>query len=205
MRKKTVAFILLGIMLIALGMTFKRPIPQSISGFLMKQDPLEKADLLVVLSGGSYDRGNEASKVYKAGYAPLVLCPGGNLLRDFLIIGDTTYESDLTKAGMVKNGVSSDAITVLRYGTSTAEESDTVLGYCREHHIRKIIVVSNLFHLRRAGKVYRKKFAGDNITILMHGAHDSQYDEEHWWENEYGLIALNNEFMKTLYYLIKRK
>ena len=202
--KKTLAFLCLCIMLIAIGVTFKTPILQSFSNFLMKQDNLEKVELIVALSGNAYERGNEAADLLKQGYAPRIVCPGGNLETIFLVLGDTIYESDLCKKDIVRNGVSDSLVAALHYGTSTREEADTILGYCKEHHIKKIIVVTTLFHTRRAGNVYKKRFAAEGITVLMRGAHAFDFDEDTWWQNEYGLIGLNNEYMKTLYYFIKR-
>lgn len=191
-------------MLIAVLAAFKTPILQSFSNFLMKQDTAEKADLMVVLSGSAFDRGNEGARLYKEGYAKQIICPGGNLEEVFLVLGDTLYESDLCRKNVIRNGVADSLVTALHYGTSTREEADTILGYCKLHQIKKIIVVTSLFHTRRAGKVYKERFAKEGITVLMRGAHASNYDEDHWWQSEYGLIALNNEYMKSLYYLIKR-
>lgn len=204
MRKKLLASILFLIMLIAVCAAFKTPILQSFSNFLMKQDAPEKADLMVVLSGSAFDRGNEGARLYKEGYAKQVICPGGNLEDLFLILGDTMYESDLCRKNVIRNGVADSLVTALHYGTSTREEADTILGYCKQHQIKKIIVVTTLFHTRRAGRVYKERFAKEGITVLMRGAHASDYSEDLWWQSEYGLIALNNEYMKTLYYLIKR-
>ena len=192
-------------MLIAVGMIFKTAILRSFSNFLIKQDAPEKAELMVVLSGNAFDRGNEGARLYKEGYASHIVCLGGNLERAFLIVGDTVYESDLCKKNILKNGVPDSLVTVLRYGTSTREEADTILGYCKQHQIKKIIVVTSLFHTRRAGKVYKKRFAAEGIQVMMRGAHDSQFDENLWWQSEYGMIGLNNEYMKSLYYLVKRR
>jgi len=202
--RKTLAFFLFCIMLIAVGIVFKTQILQSFSNFLIRQDKAEKADLMVVLSGSAFDRGNEGARLYKEGYAKHIVCPGGNLEDLFLVLGDTLYESDLSKRNIIRNGIPDSLVTAIHYGTSTREEADTILAYCKEHHFKKIIVVTTLFHTRRAGSVYKKRFAAEGITVLMRGAHDSDYDEDHWWQGEYGLIALNNEYMKTLYYLIKR-
>jgi uncharacterized SAM-binding protein YcdF (DUF218 family) len=191
-------------MLVAMGIVFKTTILQSFSNFLMKQDLPEKADLMVVLSGSAFDRGNEGARLYKEGYAKHIICPGGNLEDILLALGDTMYESDVCKKNIVRNGVPDSLVTVLHYGTSTREEADTILGYCREHQIKKIIVVTTLFHTRRAGNVYRKRFEKEGITVLMRGAHASDYDENLWWQSEYGMIGLNNEYMKTLYYFLKR-
>ena len=177
---------------------------RSFSNFLIRQDAPEKADLMVVLSGSAFDRGNEGARLYKEGFAKQVVCPGGNLEELFLIIGDTVYESDLCRKNVIRNGVPDSFVTALHYGTSTREEADTILGYCKQHQIKKLIVVTNMFHTRRAGKVYKERFAKEGITVLLRGARDSMYDENEWWQNEYGMIALNSEYMKTLYYLIKR-
>ncbi len=205
MRRNLLVFLALCIMLIAVGVVFKTPILRSFSGFLIKQDAPEQADAMVVLSGNAFDRGNEGARLFRDGYAHHVICPGGNLERAFLIMGDTVYESELLGKNIVRNGVPDSLVTILRYGTSTAEEADTLLGYCRAHQIKKLLVVTSLFHTRRAGKVYRKKFADTGIKIIMRGAHDSQFDENNWWKDEYGLIALNNEYMKTFYYFLKGK
>ena len=191
-------------MLTAVCMIFKVPILRSFSNFLIRQDAPEKADLMVVLSGSAFDRGNEGARLYKEGFAKQVVCPGGNLEELFLIIGDTVYESDLCRKNVIRNGVPDSFVTALHYGTSTREEADTILGYCKQHQIKILIVVTTMFHTRRAGKVYKERFAKEGITVLMRGARDSMYDENEWWQNEYGMIALNSEYMKTLYYLIKR-
>lgn len=203
MRKKLLVFLLFCIMLAAVCIVFKVPILRSLSNFLIRQDAPEKADLMVVLSGSAFVRGNEGARLYKEGYAKHIVCPGGNLEELFLIQGDTVYESDMCKKTIVQNGVPDTLVTALHYGTSTRQEADTILSYCKQYQIKKVIVVTNLFHTRRAGKVYKKHFAAEGITVIMRGAHAFDFDEYTWWQNEYGLIALNNEYMKTLYYLIK--
>ena len=200
--KKLLALVVL---LIALCVVFEKPILRSFANFLMRQDEPEKADAIVVLSGNSFDRGREAAKLFKQGFAPYIICPGGNLEREFVALGDTLYESDVCKRSIVRNGIPDALIRVIHRGTSTIEEADTMLDYCRAHQLHKIIVVTSLFHTRRAGGVYHKRFAGSGIKVIMRGAHDSVYNERRWWKNEYGLLALNNEYMKTLYYLFKEK
>ena len=204
MKKKLLVTLAVLVVIVAICVIFKTAILQSFSNFLMKQDEPQKADLMVVLSGSAFDRGNEGARLYKEGYAKHIVCPGGNLEELFLILGDTLYESDMCRKNVIRNGVPDSLVTAIHYGTSTREEADTILSYCKEHQVKKIIVVTTLFHTRRAGNVYRDRFAKEGITVLMRGAHASEYDENHWWQGEYGLIALNNEYMKTLYYLIKK-
>ena len=203
--KKIVAFVLLCVMVVALSITFQKPILRSFANFLMQQDEPEKADVMVILSGNSFDRGNEGARLFRLGYAPYIICPGGNLEREFVAMGDTLYESDVCKRSIVRNGIADSLIKVIHFGSSTIEEADTIFKYCQTHQLHKIIVVTSLFHTRRAGGVYHRRFAGSGIKVIMRGAHDSVYNERRWWKNEYGLLSLNNEYMKTLYYLFKSK
>jgi uncharacterized SAM-binding protein YcdF (DUF218 family) len=202
--RKLLAFILLCIMLIAVGITFRTPILLSFSNHLIQQDEPQKVEAMVVLSGNAFERGYEAYDLFMKGYAPKIICPGGNLQPDFLVLNDSVYESDLTKKSILRQHVADSIVITLHQGASTAEEAVAVLKYCKENHIKKIMVVTTLFHTRRAGHVYHKLFDKEGIQVIMRGAHCYMYDENHWWQNEYGMIGLNNEYMKTLYYWLKR-
>lgn len=204
MRSRPLAFLLFCVLLVALGMVFKSQLLGCFSNFLIRQDPPEKCDLMVVLSGSAFVRGNEGARLYRQGYAKQIVCPGGNLEDLFLVLGDTVYESDLCRRNILKNGIPETQVKAIHYGTSTREEADTILSYCKERGIRKVMVVTTLFHTRRAGNVYKKRFAKEGIQVVVRGAHAFDYDEDHWWQSEYGLIALNNEYMKTLYYFFKK-
>jgi len=203
MRKRIVVFLLAIVMIGAVLMTFRTAILRSFSAVLMQEDALEKVDALVVLSGGGYDRGNEAVNIYRAGWTSKIICTGGNPELNFRIIGIDTLESDLTVMNLQRQGVPDSAIVLMREGTSTLEESDIILAYCKQQNIKKIIVLSSKIHCRRVRSVFAEKFENANIQIIYRGAKSSIYDELNWWEKEEGLIAINNEWMKTLYYWIK--
>ena len=77
---------------------------------------------------------------------------------------------------------------------TNAENADLAAGY------ERVLVISSLFHLRRIGQVFEAPFAQEGITVLLHGAPSDQFDEARWWQYEEGLIMLNNEYVKLLYY-----
>ncbi|MFN8310810.1 MAG: YdcF family protein [Chitinophagales bacterium] len=202
--KKWFAVLAFMVMLLAVAAAFKTPILRSFSNFLMQQDEPSTADAMVVLSGDAFMRGNEGARLYKEGFAPLIICPGGNIEHNlFIITGDSLYESDVCRKNIIRNGVDSNKVVAIHIGTSTAEEAVAVLDYCKVHQLKKIIVVTSLFHTRRAGNVYHKLFAKQGIQVLVRGSHNVFYDEQNWWQNEYGMLALNNEYVKLLFYAIK--
>jgi hypothetical protein len=59
-------------------------------------------------------------------------------------------------------------------------------------------------HTRRIrwvlGQLDRRQ--GDHrVRFLLQGASDHSYEEARWWEYEKGLIFVNNEYLKLLYYI----
>src|SRR6185295_11421396 len=102
-------------------------------------------------------------------------------------------------------GVPDSMVQVVSKGTSTLEESDVVLNFCLENNIHSCIVLSSAFHTRRVRSVFKKKLEEKNIKVIICGAPSTSFHDSSWWENEYGLLAVNNEYVKLVYYALKRK
>lgn len=203
MKRKRLWLLLILLVLLGAIYVFRYAILSGLGHFLIVEQPVTKADAIVVLSGNAFDRGNEGARLYQHIPVREIICPGGNLEPLFLIQNDSVYESDMCKKNIIRNGIDSNRITVLHYGTSTAEEADTVLRYCKQKKYSTIIVVSSKFHTRRAGNVYTEKAKPYHISVITRGANSFTFDEEKWWQSEEGMIALNNEYVKLLYYLLK--
>ena len=167
---------------------------------LIVEDPLQKTDAMVVLSGGGYDRGNEAVKILKAGYTNKVICTGGNPVIELRVFNIDTLESDMTVANLRRQGIPDSIITELRDGTSTKEESDILADYCIQHGIKKLMILSSKLHTHRVQEVFKNKLKKRGIEIVVRGATNSRFDELQWWRYEDGLIAVNNEWLKRFYY-----
>ena len=181
----------------------RKPILRGLGNYLIYENEPQKAEAMFVLSGSPYDRGREAARLFKEDFAESIVCVGENIPHNFKVLDIRLTESELTKLQIIKSGVSEDAITVLPKGTSTLEESDHILHFCKANGFVKIMVVSSKFHTRRIRQVFRKKFAREGIEVVIRGAPSSEFSEKSWWENEYGLLFVNNEYVKQLYYLFK--
>lgn len=197
--------IALGVILLLLVVVFllRIPIMRGFGHYLICEDKLEPVEAMFVLSGAPMERGDEAATVFKTGIAKQAICTGESIPQDLYALGLIVSESELTRMNMIRGGADSTRVTFIKRGTSTQEESDIILAYCKEHSIKKIILISSKFHTRRVHKVFHDKFEDAGIQVLIHGAKSGSYDEENWWANEYGLIALNNEYVKLLYYAVK--
>jgi len=188
------------VLLMVMLYTFRVPELRWFATSLIVEDPLQKADALVVLSGGGYDRGNEAVKILHAGYTNKVICTGGNPVIELRVFNIDTLESDMTTANLKRQGIPDSMIVELREGTSTKEESDVVVQYCQQHQIKKLMILSSKLHTHRVQEVFKDKLKKQGIEVIVRGAPNSRFDELQWWHYEDGLIAVNNEWLKRLYY-----
>ena len=195
----------LGTFIILLGILFlfRVPILHALGNVLICEEPVEKVQAIFVLSGGPLDRGGEAAKLYGAGISKRVICTGSNTPADFAALGITYLESEITRIYMMHEGVPDSSIDLIKKGTSTREEEECILDYCKKNNLNNVMVVSSKFHTRRICRTFNKAFSNAHIHLIIHGASSSTYDENNWWKREDGLIAVNNEYIKILYYWVK--
>ena len=181
---------------------FRTAILRAFSNYLIVETNCDNMEYAFVLSGGAYDRGNEGASLYHEGKVKHIICIGENQSPDIMALGIDTLECDLTKLQLIHMGVPEVAISLIKEGTSTLEESEIILNFCMAKGLDSILIISSKFHTRRVHQVFTKKFSEEGIYVCIHGAPSSLYDEVNWWKSEYGLIALNNEYLKQCYYLI---
>jgi len=197
--------IVLGVILIASLLTYviRRPIMRVFGNYLIQEDELSQCDALFVLSGNPKDRALESARLLKAGFAPKVVCTGESVHRILLVVGDSTDEAGLSRMELLAAGIQENQIEVLHIGTSTREESEAILSYCKTKGLKKIMVVSDKFHTNRIDYAFRNVFEDAGIQLVLRGCPSTAYSESNWWANEEGLIMVNNEYIKLLYYYIK--
>ena len=203
MYKKLLLFIGIPLFVLLLLYLFRISLLQSAADYLICEDLPSKSQIAFALSGAPSERSAKAAEIFKKGYFNKIVCTGENHPQDFRALGVDMTEAELTKLALIKLGVPDSSIELLKEGTSTMEESDAILKYCLEKSLTKIEIISSKFHSRRVRNVFKEKFSEKGIEVKILGASAIGYNELEWWNNEYGLIALNNEYVKLLYYCIK--
>jgi uncharacterized SAM-binding protein YcdF (DUF218 family) len=201
LRRKWVKVLLAVCVLLLLIFIFRNPLMRAAGSFLVTENELTHADAILILGGNSFDRGNEALRLYDEGWSDKLLCSGGNVPSVLAALNLELKECEVTQQLLVEKGVLPEAIVLLEESTSTAEEGTEALHYCLDEGIDTLIVVSSKFHLRRVRGVFKDQFEEKGIHVLFRGAPSSQYDEDLWWKSEGGLIMVNNEYVKLFYYL----
>jgi len=193
---------------------------------------LHRADAILILGGGQDTRTVGAVALYRAGLAPVILLAneeplpfagyglarsGSEIAIEILtgveqvppqvidIIGTSCsidYASLERMSGRMSWGGLLCELDRFGFVTSTFEEAKALRLWCLANNARSVIIVTNPFHSRRVRWIFTKVLA-DEIDMQIATVDAHQYTPRNWWESEEGLIALNNEWVKMVYYWIK--
>lgn len=178
---------------------------------LIVEQPLEKADAIVILSGSaSYiDRVDEAVILYKARIASKIL-----LTNDGLQGGWNEYEKrnpyffERARWELMQKGVPGTSIEVLiTPAHGTIGEAQIVIDYALEKKMTSILIVTSPYHTRRALWTYRRidSRIDKNITIGIKSAFGGRQSPKWycWWLSLSGWRTIPDEYIKFAYYWIR--
>ena len=203
MKKKRLLGLLFIVLLFITLYLFKFQILYSIGNYLIKEDPIEKVDAMFVLSGRPFERGMAAMDLFFEGYSDKIICMGSTIPQDLMSLGYNYKESELIEHFLhARMQIPKENIDILPIGTSTFEESEAILAYCKKHNYDKVIIVSSAFHTRRVTQTFKDKFEEAGIQTIVRG-HIRKAEPPYWWQEEADIINVNNEYIKILYYWLR--
>jgi len=127
-------FVLL-LLLVALALIFPRP-------FLTVDSGPVKADVLVLLGGGSHERSERTVELFKEHVAPRIIVSG---------YGDCEINRHL----LVSAGVPANVIEVENRSKTTKENAQFTIQLLREQKLKRVILVTSWYHSRRALACFR--------------------------------------------------
>ncbi len=167
--------------------------------FLATEDAISQADAIVVLGGEdrSFFRVQQALDLFNKGYAPLVVFSGGTLAD----AGLACSSAQLSVEAAQQLGLPADATIIVSGAQSTYDEALNIHRLAQQHGWRSLILVTDLFHTRRAARTLRTLLP--DTTVYVSAAPDPRYDASRWWQSEYSLVAVFSELIKLGYYWAK--
>jgi uncharacterized SAM-binding protein YcdF (DUF218 family) len=155
----------------------------NVGRWLVREDPPEKAQAIVVLSGGMPIRALEAARLYHEGYAPTIWLTQPAEPREMMRSLGVPYEGedDVNARVLVHEGVPESAIRVLQPPIlNTADEMRTIAEVVAAGGKQPVIVVTSKAHTRRVRALWRSLERGKG-RIVVRAAVDDPFDPEHWW------------------------
>ena len=138
--------------------------------FLVVQDDLKKADVIIVLGGASGERTLQAVDLYKKGYAPRILMCGGKGVWRITwgeVMGDLAVERGVPRYAVIAEGSS----------RTTIEEALNSKRVMEERGFKSAIVVSSPYHMRRVSLLFRKVFKGSGASLSFYPAQEENMEE----------------------------
>ena len=173
--------------------------------WLVREDPLEKSQAIVVLSGGLPDRALAAAKIYRDGFAPEVwltqpLQPGAAMAELKLpYAGEEQYNRMI----LIEQGVPQGAIRILQPQIlNTADEMKAVAKQLEQSSGNKLpataIIVTSKAHTRRVRSIWNKVFAGHRARLVVRAAPQDGFDPEHWWHTTSDALSVVREYLGLL-------
>ncbi|MEP6962726.1 MAG: YdcF family protein, partial [Acidobacteriota bacterium] len=169
----------------------REPILGAAGSYLVRADAPQSADLVLVLAGDG--RGNRiltAAELVRKGFVPKVLVSGPDGVYG-------AYECDLAIPFAVKAGYpESYFIHMENHARSTREEAVASGEVLHKMGVHKILLVTNDYHTRRAGDMYRQAMPDIQVTVIA--APDTYFSAHGWWQNREGQKTALYEWMKTI-------
>jgi len=123
------------------------------------RDLAAPADAIVVLGAAQYRgrpspvlraRLDHAIGLYARGIAPRLVLTGG------IAEGDTASEAAVSRSYVLRAGVPDTAILLENEGRTTAQSIDRVARLLNARRVESVVLVSDPFHLARAGHLARR-------------------------------------------------
>jgi len=157
----------------------------TVGNWLVVEDPLVHADVIVVLSGRLPERAVEAARVFQAGYADQVWISPPTSPADDLKAMKIAYlgEDFYNEKVLIAKGVPPDSIRILeRADANTEEEVRQIAEELHNMDLHSAIIVTSKPHTRRVRTIWRK-LVGSEPRMIVRYPNDDLYDGSHWWRH----------------------
>ena len=191
--KVLAVFLLLIVALVA----FHRSLLNAAGRWLIVEDPIERADVIVLLSGGPGDeRVRQAAALFHEGYAPRVLLSGGEEMLGISI-------PEVLRRQALAHGIPAGALLFESGSTSTYEQARELLPQFQAMGVRRAIVITSPYHSRRTRYLFRKVFGGTPVDLRVFPVQDSVFDSAEWWTREGDTERVVLEYIKLILSLFR--
>lgn len=203
--KKYSKLVIIGIIVISLTLpviTYRYWLPE-IAEYLIVQDKVDSADIIIVISGDG-SRYRYAAKLFNEGYAKYVLF-NYNKEDMFNAVGVRFDPEEMIRDFAMQNGIPLERIFTDGRCTSTYED----VLYAKENIVKKqfksAIIISENFHMRRVYLTFKKLFKENNIKLIFAPVSMEMdgINPNGWWTRESDLVMVFNEYVKLIFYYFK--
>jgi uncharacterized SAM-binding protein YcdF (DUF218 family) len=190
MKRFVVVLIIIGLMLVGVAAAFL-----GVGYYLSPQSPLTKTDAIVAISGGdTAARTAEAVRLYRAGYAPLIVFSGAAL------DPNSPSNAKAMATAAERQGVPATDILLDESAENTRQNAANVAAILDKQSAHSILLVTSPYHQRRAYIVFRRA-EGRGFSIINHSSYDRTWRRSDWWATPTSRALTISELQKVIYEL----
>jgi uncharacterized SAM-binding protein YcdF (DUF218 family) len=172
----------------------------TVGRWLMVQNPLEHADVIVILSGRLPERALEAARIFQAGYADQIwISPPVSPVNDLKAMNISYLGEDFyNEKVLIVKGVPPDSIRILEQPDANTEaEVRQIAQDLHDLNFHSVIIVTSKAHTRRVRTIWRKLVGSDPHMIVRY-AEDDAFDGAHWWRHTQDALDVMRETLGLL-------
>jgi len=183
------------ILLLAAALVALPIILTALGSLLIIADPLEPAQVVVVLAGGQSSRVDEAARILSDRYAQrLVLThPEPEITGE----GSSQHRMEALRAGIA----GSDILVTGVHANSTYAEAVELRRFLEERGLMTALVITDPFHAFRTRLIFNDVFRGSAVDINVRPVRGHWYRSTTWWTSSQGWQATISEILKLFAYL----
>jgi uncharacterized SAM-binding protein YcdF (DUF218 family) len=187
------------LVLVALAVVAHGPALRLIGRALVVEDPVTKADAIVVVAGGTPSREETAATLFREGLAPDVVLSNPftpDRVRHLIAMGARRldYQGE-ARVVLEHRGVPAKAIVALPQPVKTTEAELKAVGeLARSRGWRRVILVTSPQHSRRVKLVWSRQ-APPDIQSIVRIAQDDDFLDGDWWRKRREAEAVLHEYL----------
>lgn len=169
--------------------------------FLVVNSSLQRADVIVVLSGNDTIRIDKATDLYKEGYSEsIMLTNTGQRYSDY-DLPYTMLQTERFKELDIPEG----AIYLAEFqAKNTGQEATGIISKMFEMSAHSAIIVTDAWHTRRVKTIFSDSFGNTDISLQYCPVTTDGYNPTFWWLSLDGWRITTSEYIRIIGYLIKR-
>jgi uncharacterized SAM-binding protein YcdF (DUF218 family) len=201
---------------------FRAPLLTGLANAWIINNPVTHADAIIVLGGGLEYRPFAAARIYSNLVHQSTLNPQRSTPNSLKVLitqpelpptaqmGLTVPEFVIARQVLLSNGVPASAIQMIGTNvTSTRDEALAVRAWVTDHasrftfHAPRIIIPTDIFHIRCVRWIFERALRNNSAEVCVMAIDPHRYKAGDWWKHEEGLVAFQNEIIKSAYYHLK--
>ena len=184
--------------------------------YLLKDDQVEHADVMVLLTGTLTDRVLQTADLYHEGVASRVWIVEAGRGADSILKQRGVYLKSYSQQNrdvLIQLGIPADRIELLPGGaTSTRMEALIIRDHLQtQKGIETLLLVTSSEHTRRAHKIFEaafhplRKSSGRAPVVSCSPSKYTNFHAEKWWRSRDDIQDLVNEYLKLLNFALFEK